>query len=672
MRFELAIAAKYLVPRSKQLSQSIISLVSLLVISLVIWLVLVFLSVTNGLEKNWIDKLIALSAPIKLTPKEAYWDSYYHNADTISSSSHFRVKSIEEKLKAPITDPFDPLVDSRWLDSYIAADRDEKGQIKDIVKLTYKHLMEVENTVAEPYEVAFGKLHFGPQSNLKDPLNYQMAYFATLPKTSKNFARTCQKIGGDDAKDLLCNLWSHEDSEQNTELVENFFCFCTPSVLQVEKGLKISPSLITEESKIYALAIMPGPQAILFCQNCKHRDEVKKELENHQMTVKQGVFHHKEETLFFDNEPINTNTPLYLAKNFILFTSPENEHKENMTSLDDITFDVTFKIDQHEFKAALPFSSNLSFKEAKITSIIDKSSTNTPEWIYTDGEKTRLNELSSFGEPIIVAKQFKENGITLGTKAFVTHTALSPSGLKEMEIPLYVAGFFDPGITPIGGKLVMTNSGLVAQLRQGGNFPLLTGFQLWFDDYQRADQIKEALIRKLDEEGLGKYWLVESFKDYEFAKDLVQQLQSDKTLFSLMAIIIIIVACSNIISMLILLVNDKKKEIGILQSMGASPSSIALIFGTCGVILGLLSSLVGTVAAYWTLSNIHLIVNFLSFIQGHEAFNQLFFGDTLPSSMSPEALTMVWIATLCISILAGLIPAIKASSMKPTAILRSE
>ena len=41
--------------------------------------------------------------------------------------------------------------------------------------------------------------------------------------------------------------------------------------------------------------------------------------------------------------------------------------------------------------------------------------------------------------------------------------------------------------------------------------------------------------------------------------------------------LILIVACCNIISLLVLLVNDKKKEIGILQSMGASSMSIAAI-----------------------------------------------------------------------------------------------
>ena len=75
MRFELTVALKYLIPRRRQLSASIISVISVLVISLVVWLVILFLSVTAGIEKKWVHELVALNAPIKLIPTEAYYKS---------------------------------------------------------------------------------------------------------------------------------------------------------------------------------------------------------------------------------------------------------------------------------------------------------------------------------------------------------------------------------------------------------------------------------------------------------------------------------------------------------------------------------------------------------------------------------------------------------------------
>src|SRR5690606_17840785 len=151
-----------------------------------------------------------------------------------------------------------------------------------------------------------------------------------------------------------------------------------------------------------------------------------------------------------------------------------------------------------------------------------------------------------------------------------------------------------------------------------------------------------------------------------------QQLRSERNLFTILAAVIIIVACSNIISMLIILVNDKKMEIGILRSMGATSRSIATIFGFCGIVMGVLGSLLGIVLALITLKNLQHLIDFISHVQGFEMFNPAFFGETLPNQVSFDALVFVVIATSLTSLLAGIVPAVKASLVKPSAILRAE
>ena len=198
------------------------------------------------------------------------------------------------------------------------------------------------------------------------------------------------------------------------------------------------------------------------------------------------------------------------------------------------------------------------------------------------------------------------------------------------------------------------------------------GILVWFNDFHQANEIKQELITALQEQGINDYWKVTTFKEYEFAKDLLEQFQSDKSLFAIVGIIILIVACCNIISLLVLLVNDKKREIGILQAMGASHLSIALIFGSCGMAMGIVSSIVGTVAALFTLQHIDGVVQFLSFIQGHDAFNSTFFGKSLPGQLSGNAVKFILFTTPLLSLLAGLVPAIKACRLRPSAILRSE
>jgi len=123
---------------------------------------------------------------------------------------------------------------------------------------------------------------------------------------------------------------------------------------------------------------------------------------------------------------------------------------------------------------------------------------------------------------------------------------------------------------------------------------------------------------------------------------------------------------------LIILVNDKKLEIGILRSMGATSVSIATIFGICGMVMGTIGSLIGIFAALLTLRYVNELVGLMSRIQGHDLFNPVFYGTTLPTELSLEALMFVIMTTVAISLLAGIVPAFKASMMRPSAILRAE
>src|SRR3989304_8262728 len=102
--FELKIALKYLLLNKKRVSSSIITWISIFVISIVVWLILVFLSVTNGIEKNWISKLTSLNAPTRITPTSDYYSSYYYLADTISSNSDYSTKTIKEKYLSEKSD----------------------------------------------------------------------------------------------------------------------------------------------------------------------------------------------------------------------------------------------------------------------------------------------------------------------------------------------------------------------------------------------------------------------------------------------------------------------------------------------------------------------------------------------------------------------------------------
>ena len=240
-----------------------------------------------------------------------------------------------------------------------------------------------------------------------------------------------------------------------------------------------------------------------------------------------------------------------------------------------------------------------------------------------------------------------------------------------------MVGFYDPGVMAIGARMILTDSAVVHTINsasQSFSFDqnMMNGIQLWFSDLSETKDIQKELSDAFEQAGILPYWNITPYYEYSFAKELLQQFQSDKYLFTLIGVILLLVACSNIISLLVILVNDKKREIAILCAMGASKKSIAWIFTLCGGIMGTMSTLIGTAAALLTIHNIDAVVHFLSFLQGHEAFNAVFYGNSLPDQLSERAVMFILIATPIISLLAGLVPALKASKVHPSKILRSE
>ena len=278
---------------------------------------------------------------------------------------------------------------------------------------------------------------------------------------------------------------------------------------------------------------------------------------------------------------------------------------------------------------------------------------------------------------VLLTKSYLDSGVMIGDRGYLSYSSTTSSTLQEHRLPIFVMGIYDPGIFSVGNKCILAPP-LVAQTinSSSSSFNLdktqSNGVLVWFNDLNSAEEIKKQILLALSDQLLSEYWKVTTFHEYDFAKDLMQQFQSDKYLFAMVGIIILIVAWFNIICMLVLLVNDKKREIGILQAMGAGRFSIAAIFGTCGVAMGILSSILGTAAALYTLHHIDSIVQLLSYMQGHDAFNSTFFGKSLPNELSSNAVTFILITTPIISLLAGLVPAIKACRLRPSEILRAE
>ncbi len=760
--FELSVALKYLIPRRRQLSVSLIALLSVVVISLVVWLVLVFLSVTEGIERGWLQKLTTLNAPLRITPTHHYYSSYYYQIDSVSNRSDYSLKNIAEKARTESADPYNSLEDGELPVRFPQPDLSREGALSDPVKGLFQILSGMKKShsdlVFQDFELSGALLRLQllrpgngmPGTETQGYLT-QVSYLASLPDQCPRLSSLLLPPREKDLNHLLY-LASHstelsrQDSPAFTlktsrETAQNrihaLLQHVTIKQLKPSYSFWQVPSSFLPLTQVFEGIVHDGHGSIsridLPLEKGKGR-----QTSGNPVKVWKNSSHFIVEDEKGKQQVLSLNTPL-LVDGPILF------HVEGVsktipllfkvhTSLQGISFKGDLGIEGMEIVQADFFSQQLYRAQEGFVNLdsarqstIEACAPNDEAIVKTMAAETReglvdlrsteqvseangedrlgkaaaspnsqnltergigpaapwigpqkllpINEENETG--VLLAKSFLDHGVMMGDRGYLSYSSTTSSAVQEHRLPVFVSGFYDPGILSVGNKCILVPPFVTSTINASStSFNLdktqSNGILVWFDSLQEAGEIKHQILAALKSQGLDKYWKVTTFREYEFAKDLLEQFQSDKYLFALIGVIILIVACCNIISLLVLLVNDKKREIGILQTMGASNVSIAVIFGSCGMAMGILSSIIGAVAAVFTLHHIDIVVQFLSFIQGHEAFNTMFFGKSLPGALSRNALTFILVTTPLLSLLAGLVPAIKACRLRPSAILRSE
>lgn len=664
---------------------------SVAVIALVVWLMLVFLSVTEGIERSWLEKLTSLNAPIRIIPTEAYYASYYYQIDGLSSASCYNYKSIGEKRSASLCDPYDPEVDFEIPKRWPSPDRAPDGKPKDLVKHAF-HILErakekYSGFAFQDYEISGAMMRLQllrtdspvltARGNETQTFFTQVSYLASFTDQSP-----CMKslLIPPTLKDLnhlffLSNYAAEESSLDNPNFgrssESSLFRKKISDLLEHVAIRKIKTSLnpwrfpehlLPENKEFLASAYMKNGAITHLILSDRGNGKVLRQAN----------------TILFNGEPVASITPLFSEKELIFGTHLVPSSLKDAIQLKDLKFSVSGYLQGQPLKGEI-FWDGVEIADADTKTVFDSKPLTSPLWTYRLKEKLVLPQPSpAIAERgILLAKSFQDSGILIGDRGYLSYQASTASGTQEQRLAVYVAGFYDPGIMSVGSKCILVHPHVAhtintASQTQYFDKMMANGIQVWFQDIKEAKKIKQNLEKAFEEAGISRYWKITTFHDFDFAKDLLEQFQSDRYLFTLIGVIILIVACCNIISLLVILVNDKKREIGILTALGASPRSIAFIFGGCGAAMGIISSVIGVLAAILTLRHLDSLIHFLSFLQGHNAFNAAFYGSTLPNRLSHEALFFVLITTPIISLLAGLVPAIKACNLRPSEILRSE
>ncbi|KAE9540496.1 lipoprotein-releasing ABC transporter permease subunit LolE [Ursidibacter maritimus] len=151
---------------------------------------------------------------------------------------------------------------------------------------------------------------------------------------------------------------------------------------------------------------------------------------------------------------------------------------------------------------------------------------------------------------------------------------------------------------------------------------------------------------------------------------MYNDIQLIRTVMYIAMVLVIGVACFNIISTLVMAVKDKQGDIAIQRTLGANNRFIQQIFLWYGLISGMKGALFGVMLGVSVALNLTAIIKGIESLIGSKLLSDgIYFIDFLPSEIHWLDIVWVLLATIILSLLASLYPAIRASKLEPAKVL---
>ena len=237
-----------------------------------------------------------------------------------------------------------------------------------------------------------------------------------------------------------------------------------------------------------------------------------------------------------------------------------------------------------------------------------------------------------------------------------------PAGAPRM-LPLTVAGTFAAGHFEYDSSLALMLRGDAQTLFGAAG---VAGLQLRLADRDRAPWVARRLAGRLGSEVVVRDWTQTNRQWFE-------SVQIQKQMLFLILALIVAVAAFNLVSTLVMTVTDKRADIAILRTLGASPRSIMGIFMLQGAVSGAIGTLIGTVAGLLIALNVGAIVAAIeAALRVTLLPPSVYLVSRMPSDPRSSDIVPIVLISLALSFVATLYPSWRASRVDPAEALRYE
>jgi lipoprotein-releasing system permease protein len=244
---------------------------------------------------------------------------------------------------------------------------------------------------------------------------------------------------------------------------------------------------------------------------------------------------------------------------------------------------------------------------------------------------------------------------------------VTPAGTVPRLKTFTVAGTFEAGHYEYDSGLALIHLDDAARLyRLAGP----TGIQLKLVDLHQARAVAQQLTQQLTQHGpaglLVRDWTRTN-------RNWFDAVQLEKRLMFIILTLIVAVAAFNLVSTLVMTVTDKRADIAILRTLGASPRSVMGIFVVQGAASGIIGTLGGVLFGLLVAVNIGTLVPALERLLGMAFLpGSVYLISRMPSDPRLADVLPIALISLLLAFVATLYPSWRASRVKPAEALRYE